>query len=320
MKKKRLLIIICAAVLAFATACSPVAMADESPLIPVSVEEYMRDNSRRVTKVYQLALTDSTRQIPIDDFERGGYLYQFLEMTKENVVGVDTKEYAESVTKDCPSGDSGEALKVLDAERRVTTPEGYEGTLLLDHTSVKVSVKGYKTSSKNITATRTYANLEDADLELIPKSITENGNALTLNDAQWESTSSEEGDLRFTATAEYTGTSTSRIATGYSVTANYTGHVVKTNCEMIIYTVTFAGTELPPKPTPTFTPTPTPELLEDTETENHAERDNSVSLPDARPWDGRDTLSLAGCIGGIAALTGAALYVMRQKKRGAEAI
>ena len=169
--KRRLISLLCAALLAAAmTACAPIAIADGGPYYPVSVEEApWGDGMMRVTRVYQLALTDSARLIPTEDFERGGYRYHFLDMTKENMVGADTKEHTETVTKDCKSNDVSEALKLLDAEKSVETPDGYSGKLLLDHESVKVSVKGYKTSSKNISATRVYADLPDADLELIPK-------------------------------------------------------------------------------------------------------------------------------------------------------
>ena len=50
---------------------------------------------------------------------------------------------------------------------------------------------------------------------------------------------------RYTATASYTGTSTSRYATGYTVTANYTGEVAKTGCDMVTYTAIFGSTEAP---------------------------------------------------------------------------
>ena len=252
--RKWLLGLACAAAVAVLAACSPVALAADDtpppaggPLYPVSVEEHagIGADNPRIAKVYQLALTDSSSLIPTEDFERDGYRFHFLDMTKENVTGVDTKEYTESVTKDCKSNDTAAALNVLDAERTVSTEDGYSGTLLLDHSSVKVTVKGYKTSNKNISASRTYPNLSDADLDLIPKTIQENGNSLTLVDAQWESSTDEDGSLRFTARAEYSGTATSRYATGYTVTANYTGHVVKTNCEMITYTVLFAGEKIP---------------------------------------------------------------------------
>ena len=46
---------------------------------------------------------------------------------------------------------------------------------------------------------------------------------------------------RYTATASYTGTSTSRYATGYTVNANYTGEVSKANCSVVTYTVIFGS-------------------------------------------------------------------------------
>ena len=329
MKLKRWLIsLICAALLAAAmTACVPVAIADGGPYYPVSVEEApWGEGMMRVTRVYQLALTDSARLIPTEDFERDGYRYHFLDMTKENMVGADTKEHTETVTKDCKTNDTADALKLLDAEKSVTTPDGYSGKLLLDHESVKVSVKGYKTSSKNVSATRVYSDLPDADLELIPKTITENENLLTLNDAQWESVTDDEGNLRFTATAQYTGTATSRTATGYVVTANYTGHVVKMNCEMITYRVTFTGTEIPKEPEPEPEPeaAPEPDVMETvtepeaetvTETEDEAVTESEAETP-FPPL--RDVFSILGCIGGFATLGGVTLCVVevRLKRKG----
>ena len=337
MKLKRWLIsLICAALLAAAmTACVPVAIADGGPYYPVSVEEApWGEGMMRVTRVYQLALTDSARLIPTEDFERDGYRYHFLDMTKENMVGADTKEHTETVTKDCKSNDVSEALKLLDAEKSVNTPDGYSGKLLLDHESVKVSVKGYKTSSKNISATRVYADLPDADLELIPKTITENENPLTLNDAQWESVTDDEGNLRFTATAQYAGTATRRVATGYVVTANYTGHVVKMNCEMITYRVTFTGTEIPKEPEPESEPAPEPETepevmatvtepeaetVTETVTESEAEDETVTEIETETPFPPlRDVLSILGCIGGLATLGGVALCVVEGKSKKGE--
>ena len=335
MKLKRWLIsLLCAALLAAAmTACAPIAIADGGPYYPVSVEEApWGGGMMRVTRVYQLALADSARLIPTEDFERDGYRYHFLDMTKENMVGADTKEHTETVTKDCKSNDVSEALKLLDAEKSVETPDGYSGKLLLDHESVKVSVKGYKTSSKNISATRVYADLADADLELVPKTITENENLLTLNDAQWESVTDDEGNLRFTATAQYTGTATSRVATGYVVTANYTGHVVKMNCEMITYRVTFTGTEIPKEPEPEPEPAPEPETEPEvmatvtepkaetvTEAETETETEDETVTETETPFPPlRDVLSILGCIGGLATLGGVALCVVDGKSKKGE--
>ncbi|MBQ9347931.1 MAG: hypothetical protein IJT94_11455, partial [Oscillibacter sp.] len=77
--RKWLLGLACAAAVAVLAACSPVALAEGEgtpppaggPLYPVSVEEHagIGVDNPRVAKVYQLALTDSSRQIPTDDFD-----------------------------------------------------------------------------------------------------------------------------------------------------------------------------------------------------------------------------------------------------------
>ena len=45
---------------------------------------------------------------------------------------------------------------------------------------------GYGTSSRTVTAERTYPNLSDADVSLVPKSVNENGRNLTLADVSWQ--------------------------------------------------------------------------------------------------------------------------------------
>ena len=51
--------------------------------------------------------------------------------------------------------------------------------------------------------------------------------------------------IRYTATAKYTGTTSSRYATGYTVSANYTGEVAKTGCDVVTYTASFGSVEAP---------------------------------------------------------------------------
>ena len=60
-------------------------------------------------------------------------------------------------------------------------------------------------------------------------------------DAEMEVTT-EDG---YTATAKYTGTTSSKYATGYTVSANYTGEVAKTGCDVVTYTATFGSVEAP---------------------------------------------------------------------------
>ena len=218
---------------------------------PVSIEEYTYGSldEPRIEKVYQLSLSDDPSGIPTDDFVRGGRLYYLLDMTRKNEVGVDTKLPTESITKPSDTNDLEQILQQLDAELKVTTEDGYSGTLQLDHTTVKVTVDGYATKTQALSASRSYPNLSEADVSLIPKSIEDDGKTLTLADIQWASTEQTDGAggivTHYTATASYTGSNSYQYATGYTVTADYTGEVAKPNCDVVTYTAIFGSTEAP---------------------------------------------------------------------------
>lgn len=220
-------------------------------IYPISVEEYTYGEAEepRINKVYQLSLSDDPSGIPTEDFVRNGRRYYLLDMTRKNEVGVDTKPYIETVTQASNTDDMETILQKLSAELEITTEDGYTGTLQLDHTTVKVTVDGYATKTQGLSASRSYPNLSEADVSLIPKSIEDNGKTLTLVDVQWDSTEQTDGVggivTHYTATASYTGTSSSRYATGYTVTADYSGEVAKPNCDVVTYTAIFGSTEAP---------------------------------------------------------------------------
>ena len=258
--KKRAFPMLCMALLCVMAFTAPALAAEQTTNYPISVEEYTEGDTPRIRKVYQLSLNEDPASIPTGDFERYGYVYHLLDITQHNDEGVDVKDYTDTITQDSDTGDLAAVLKQLDGQREITTEDGYTGLLVLDHTSIEIAVKGYNTSTRNLSANRTYPNLSDADLSLIPKTVDENGKTLTLNDVQWASAYQDDGSMHYTATANYTGTSTSRYATGYTVTANYVGRVSKTGCNMITYTAIFGGVELPAKAEPEPTPEPMPAL------------------------------------------------------------
>ena len=138
---------------------------------PISVEEYTYGETEepRINKVYQLSLSDDPSGIPTEDFVRNGRRYFLLDMTRKNEVGVDTKPHIETVTQASSTDDMETILQQLSAELEVTTEDGYTGTLQLDHTTVKVTVDGYATKTQALSASRSYPNLSEADVSLIPK-------------------------------------------------------------------------------------------------------------------------------------------------------
>ncbi len=227
----------------------PVHAAEEiksSHYYPISVDEYIGGDfdEPRIQKVYQLSLDDDPAKIPTEDFVRNGRLYYLLDMTRQDEIGVDTKSHIQTVTLPSKTNDMERILQTLDAEIEAATEDGYTGTLHLDHTTVKVTTDGYATKTGTVSASRTYSNLSDADLSLVPKSISDNGRNLTLADVQW-SNSTDGETTRYTATARYTGTTSSKYATGYTVTADYSGEVSKTGCDVVVYTAIFGSVEAP---------------------------------------------------------------------------
>ena len=302
--KKRILTLLCTAVLAISIAAPP-ALAAGGPFYPISVEEYTYGSfdELRINKVYQLSLSDDPSGIPTEDFERNGRHYFLLDMIREDEVGVDTQDYTDTITQDSDTNDLSAVLKQLDPHREVTTEDGYTGLLALDYTSVTVGAKGYKTSTKSLSATRTYPNLSDADLSLVPKTTTDNGKTLTLGAVEWSG--GENG--YYTATATYTGTSSTRYATGYTVTASYTGQVAKTGCEVVTYTTIF-GSEVLPKEEKTEESSNPPDQAD------QIGQEDLDADPAPAETGGMNWLSLLGCAGGVAALAAAAVWTIQKMK------
>lgn len=218
------------------------------PIYPAEVRVSEENGVCRLERVYYLTSNDNPASIPTEDFEREGHRYTLVDLLKNDQAETDSKDHVEVLTLNTETKDMAEILKLLKPELEVTTEDGYTGTLTLDHTSIAVEAAGYKNRSYNVSASRTYPNLSDADTSLIPKSVEENGRTLTLADINWQSTTENQVDgyelaQRYTAVATYTGTASSKYATGYIVTANYGGEVVKTACDTVVYTAVFSSAE-----------------------------------------------------------------------------
>ena len=205
-------------------------------LYPVEVTEYMEGDSSRLKKIYVLTPADDPSLIPTDDFDREGQTYTLLDITRQDQVETDTRDYTETVTLESKTKDMDAILPQLTATLEVDTEEGYTGVLTLDTASIQVEAAGYSTSTRALTAARTYPNLSDADVSLIPKSIEDGGRTLELANIQWQ----EAGEF-YTANATYTGTASSKYATGYTVTAEYSGEVSRTTNDTVTYAAVFSA-------------------------------------------------------------------------------
>ena len=229
--------------------CVVPAMASEaatelSTAYPAEVRSSEIGGVYRLEKVYYLTAKDDPADIPTADFEREGRTYTLLDLLKNDRTETDTREHIEIVTLESDTKDMAEITKRIEPGVEITTEDGYTGTLTADYTTLQVEASGYKTRSRTVTAERSYPNLSDADVSLIPKSIEENGRTLTLADVKWQEAAVDPMDgyevpLRYTAVASYTGTATSKYATGYTVTVEYKGDVTRTSCDTVVYTAVF---------------------------------------------------------------------------------
>ena len=205
-------------------------------LYPVEVTEYMEGDSSRLKKIYVLTPAGDPSLIPTEDFDREGQTYTLLDITRQDQGETDTRDYTETVTLESKTKDMDAILPQLTATLEVDTEEGYTGVLTLDTASIQVEAAGYSTSTRALTAARTYPNLSDADVSLIPKSIEDGGRTLELANVQWQ----EAGEF-YTANATYTGTASSKYATGYTVTAEYSGEVSRTTNDTVTYAAVFSA-------------------------------------------------------------------------------
>ena len=159
--------------------------------------------------------------------------------------------YIETVSLQSANKDMASILALLPQEKEFITEDGYTGTLTLQLDTVQVEVSGYGSSTREVSATRSYPNLANQDTANIPKTIQENGRTLTLQAIDWQTdnTATMDGYAlgdRFTAVATYTSSATSSYVKGYTVTADYTGIVGKINLDRVRYVAIFEGTPLLP--------------------------------------------------------------------------
>lgn len=211
---------------------------------PVSIDESIKNGVRTITKSYELNQNDDVTAISKEGFEQNGSFFVFKDMVKTELPQAESKEYAEKVVISSKSNKMNDILPLLEEEKQVVTEDGFSGTAKLDLSNLKIEGAGYGTSTKNVSTTRTYPNLDSADTQYIPKTTVENGKTLELSGIHWQSGNTQNiNDTaitdRYTAVATYTGTVSNSYVKGYTVTVEYKGTVSKTNTDKVLYTAIF---------------------------------------------------------------------------------
>ena len=298
----------CLLSLALAAALAPAAFAapPPAPCYPASVTR--SEDGGQIRKVYDLGPEDDPAGISRSDFEQDGFRYTLTDLLKQEAPEREERFHTETVTLDSKSKDMESVLALLPAQREFTTEDGLTGTLSLKLDTVQVNVAGYGSSTRQVSATRSYPNLAGQDTTHIPKEITDNGRTLELASIDWraENAANEDGSAaadRYTAVVTYTGTATSSYVKGYVVTAQYSGTVSRIALNKIRYVAIFEGTPLAlPEPEPTPEPTQEPS--------------QEPAAPVQFHWG--YVLVPLGAVAAIGGGVGAALFLKKRREAGYE--
>ena len=245
---KQIWLIILAAFL-LAMSLSPHVLAAEI-CYPVAVEQ--SEDGAEIRKTYDLAPEEDPGGIPRSDFEQNGWHYTLTDLLKQETPEYQERQYSETVTVTSKKKDMESVQALLPQEKEFVTEDGLSGTLTLQLSTVRVETAGYGSSTKTVTTTRSYPNLESQDTQYIPKSIQDGGRTMTLHDISWQTANTSNVDDfalgdRYTAVATYTGTATSSYVTSYNVSAEYSGTVSRIALDRVRYVAIFERTTFVPE-------------------------------------------------------------------------
>ena len=257
---------LCAAALCLTLALTPTALAaDFEPAVPNAKVCYPTaivrgDDGTELKKIYDLSPEDDPAGIPRSDFRQDGFHYTLTDLLQQELPEHESRPHTETVSLESKSKDMESILTLLPQEKEFVTEDGLSGTLSLQLDTVQLEAAGCGSSTREVSATRSYPNLASQDTASIPKSIEEDGRILTLQNIDWrtDNTTGMSGYAigdRYTAVATYTGTATSSYVTGYTVTADYAGTVSRIALNRVRYVAIFEGTPIQPTE-PAETPAP----------------------------------------------------------------
>lgn len=210
-------------------------------------------------KIYDLSPEEDPAGIARSDFEQEGFRYTLVDLLKQETPEYEERYHTETVSIPSKSKDMESVLALLPTEKEFVTEDGLTGTLALQLDTVQIEVAGYGSSTKDVSATRSYPNLASQDTANIPKTIQDGGRTLTLQNINWQTDNTANMDGyavgdRYTAVATYTGSATSSYVKGYTVIADYAGSVSRIALNKTRYVAIFEGTPLKP-----IEPEPTPD-------------------------------------------------------------
>ena len=116
-----------------------------------------------IRKYYDLGPEEDPAGIPRSDFEQDGFRYTLIDLLKQELPENESRQHTETVSLESKSKDMESVLALLPQEKEFITEDGLSGVLTLHLDTVQVEVAGYGSSTREVSATRSYPNLASQD-------------------------------------------------------------------------------------------------------------------------------------------------------------
>lgn len=184
MKKACSLVVSALLIAALALPASAASPESDGAAAILSIDVVVDQETTEIRKVYSLPPSVDPEALPREGFDRDGYHYECSDILREVVMGDETQSLTQTETVESKNKEMETLLALLPQAKPVTTEDGFEGTLYLNLNTLRTEVTGYGSSSKTVKATRTYPNLSSADATHLPKTISDGGRTMTLQDVE----------------------------------------------------------------------------------------------------------------------------------------
>ena len=148
------------------------------------------NGSQQVIKTYTLPPEGDPQELIEEPFVLEGYLYTFADIVKTENRADDTRAETETVTIETAKNDLSLILEQL--APTIDYDDGqYQGTLTLDHTTIRTEAAGYTTKSYTVTAAKTIGPVDRNDMSYVPATTVKDGRTLNLSNVEWQVTGTE---------------------------------------------------------------------------------------------------------------------------------
>lgn len=221
------------------------------PILMVSTNVFATDvkNEDTITKTIVINKTDESNFLNLldDTIEIDNIKYKLQSKDRLELETTNSKMEEQTKTLELSTNRKDKILRSFEESIKYDDGE-FSGELYRQDNSLKVTTIKHGKYEKVFTIDKQYTNLEESDLDYIPKEITEDGYTYCLTKCDWNI--SENEDIQnismpksYTAIATYKTVKTLEYPYTYKCELTYNGEISKVSKDTIQYTLTYKEQE-----------------------------------------------------------------------------